>query len=291
MCSLKWKTARSIGLIGLALFAAAGALFAPAGADSARAADANRIADPNAYMVVAEPDLHSWQLIISPYLWAASLSGHLNAAGRRADIAVPFADIVDHLDFSVMGNVELTNQRFGMYFDGQYTKTSQYGTVHQLALAADITSTIIAAGAFFRAVELPLDGMTVFGRQRIFALEPMIGLRWTQLKLDFQLPQYADSARLRWTDPLIGARLYADLTPRWNLFLQADIGGFNSGTDLSAQAQGYLGYRTHLFSQPALLRFGYRALYQDYLSGDIAAGALKWNVTQHGPVAGISIVF
>jgi hypothetical protein len=105
------------------------------------------------------------------------------------------------------------------------------------------------------------------------------------------LDRWSEKRKLQWTDPFIGARIQADLSDRWNLFAEADIGGFNMGSDLSVQGQAYLGYRTHIFNQPALLRFGYRALYQDYEGGDILGHSFKWNVTEHGPVAGISLVF
>ncbi len=236
-------------------------------------------------------DERRWRVIVSPYIWAASLNGHANILGRRTDIDVPFSDIFKNLDFSAMGNVEVTNGQWGVYFDGQYTKTSQSMSVHSQTLGADISSTGLSAGAFWRVYEMPLDGETVFGGQQLFAFEPIVGLRWTQLKVDFMFDRWSESRKLQWTDPFVGARIHTDLNDRWNLFAEADIGGFGAGTDFSAQGQAYLGYRTHIFNQPALLRAGYRALYQNYDGGDVLDHRFKWNVTQHGPVAGISLVF
>lgn len=240
---------------------------------------------------VSRFDERRWRVIFSPYIWAASLDGHADILGRRTNIDVPFSDIFKNLDFSAMGNIEVTNGLYGVYFDGQYTKTSQGEQFHSQTLGADITMTSLSAGAFFRAYEMPLEGETVFGGQRVFAIEPTAGVRWTQLKVDFMLDRWSEKRKLQWTDPFIGARVQADLSDRWNMFAEADIGGFNMGSDLSAQGQAYLGYRTHIFNQPALLRFGYRALYQDYEGGDIFGHSFKWNVTEHGPVAGISLVF
>ena len=245
--------------------------------------------------IIQEPpvkfDEHRWKVIVSPYIWAASLNGHTDVGSRRADVNVPFKHIFDNLDLSVMGNVEISNGLYGVYFDGQYTKTSQDADFHSLKLGADITIATFSVGAFFRALEVPLDGMTVFGDQRVFAVEPTAGVRWTQLKADFSLDRWSESRKMQWADPFVGARIDADLSDRWNLFAEADIGGFGTGSDLSAQGQAYLGYRTHIFNQPALLRVGYRALYQDYKGGDILGQQFKWNVTQHGPVAGVSFVF
>lgn len=248
-------------------------------------------ADILAPQPVAKFDERRWKVIVSPYIWAASLDGHANIMGRRTNVDVPFSDIFENLDFSAMGNVEVTNGLYGVYFDGQYTKTSQDESFHDQTLGADVTMTTLSAGAFFRAVEVPLEGETVFGTQRVFAIEPTAGLRWTQLKVDFMLDRWSERRKLEWTDPFVGARIQADLTDRWHLFAEADVGGFGAGADLSAQGQAYLGYRTHIFNQPALLRFGYRALYQDYDGGDVLGHRFKWNVTEHGPVAGVSLVF
>lgn len=239
----------------------------------------------------AQFDERRWKIIVSPYVWAASLKGHANVAGRRTNVDMPFSEILKNLDFSMMGNVEVTNGLYGAYFDGQYTKTSQNENFRSFKLGADITSTTLSAGAFFRAVEVPLDGMTLFGNQRVFAIEPTAGVRWTHLKADFKLDEWSVSRKMEWTDPFVGARIYTDFTDRWNLFAEADVGGFGVGSDLSAQGQAYLGYRTHIFNQPALLRFGYRALYQDYKGDEILGHQFKWNVTQHGPVVGMSFVF
>lgn len=253
------------------------------------------VAAMSADVVVDEPvaqfDQRRWKVIVSPYIWAASLDGHANVAGRRPDIDVPFSDIFKNLDFSAMGNVEITNGLYGVYFDGQYTKTKQDEDFRSLTFGVDVTSTTLSAGAFFRAIEVPLEGETLFGNQRVFAIEPTAGMRWTQLKADFTFGQLSESRKIDWLDPFVGARIIADLAERWNLFAEADVGGFGTGSDLSAQGQAYLGYRTHIFNQPALLRFGYRALYQDYEGGDILGKKFRWNVTQHGPVAGVSFVF
>jgi hypothetical protein len=68
--------------------------------------------------------------------------------------------------------------------------------------------------------------------------------------------------------------------------MEGDVGGFGAGTKLSLGGQAYLGYRTYLFGHDSLVRVGYRALYQDYESKDF-----DWEVTQHGPVLGISTKF
>jgi hypothetical protein len=47
-----------------------------------------------------------------------------------------------------------------------------------------------------------------------------------------------------------------------------------------------------MLGRPTILRFGYRALYQDYENDDFTGiNKFRWDVTQHGPVIGFSMRF
>ena len=84
----------------------------------------------------------------------------------------------------------------------------------------------------------------------------------------------------------------ADLTDRWNLFAEADVGGFDVGSKVSVNAQAYLGYRMEMLGKPTILRAGYRLLYQDYENDDFTgANKFRWDVSQYGPVVGFSMRF
>jgi len=235
-------------------------------------------------------DQQRWRVIFSPYVWGASLNGSAGLLGRSTNVDVPFRDIISNLDMSFMGNIEITNGTFGAYFDGQYTKTSQDEDVLDQQLGLDITSTTLTGGVYYRVYQHNLDGLTYFGRQRVFAIEPTIGIRWTQLKSTLNIGPYSESRKTDWTDPFIGTRVLYDINDRWNISAEADIGGFGAGTKLSANGQIYLGYRTKLFDLPTTWRVGYRALYQDYRDDDTRE-KFKYDVTQHGPVVGLSVQF
>lgn len=233
-----------------------------------------------------------WTVVVSPYAWAASLRGNASLAGFDTDVDIPFSEILGHLDLAVMGNVEITNDRWGVYFDGQHVKTTQEEHILENEVGLGIKTTTLSTGAFFVAYETELGGDTVFGKPRTLTIEPTAGVRWTQLKADVSALGIRAKKSADWTDPFIGLRLNADLTDRWNLFSEVDVGGFDVGSKISVNAQTYLGYRTSMFGKPAIMRVGYRLLYQDY-EGDDFTGASKfrWNVTQHGPVVGFSMLF
>ncbi len=233
-----------------------------------------------------------WTVIVSPYVWAASLKGDASLAGFDTDVDVPFKDTLDHLDLALMGNIELTNGQWGIYFDGQYVRTSQDEELLSHEIGLDIKMTTLAFGAFYQVYEKELGGNTVFGKPRTLSIEPTIGLRWTKLEADVSVAGFNTSKSADWTDPFVGLRLNADLSERWNLVAEADVGGFDVGSKLSVNAQAYLGYRTEMLGQPTILRAGYRLLYQDYESDDFTgANKFRWDVNQHGPVIGFSMLF
>ncbi|OYR12800.1 hypothetical protein CEV32_0974 [Brucella rhizosphaerae] len=235
-------------------------------------------------------DQQRWRVIFSPYVWGASLTGKAGLLGLNTNVDVPFKDILENLDMSFMGNIEVTNGTYGVYFDGQYTKTSQDADIRDEQLDMDIKSTTLSGGVYYRLYEQQLEGTTLFGRQRVFAIEPTVGVRWTQIKAQVNVGPYSASRKADWTDPFIGTRVFYDINDRWNIFAEADIGGFGAGTKLSANGQIYLGYRTLIFDVPTTWRVGYRALYQDYRDND-SVEKFKYDVTQHGPVIGLSVQF
>ena len=89
-----------------------------------------------------------------------------------------------------------------------------------------------------------------------------------------------------WVEPLVGARIGLDLTDRFAIAGEANVGGFGVGSDLAWNAQAFLGYRTILFGRQTTFAIGYRALHQDYDHNDF-----EWDVTMHGPVIGTAVRF
>ncbi len=232
-----------------------------------------------------------WRVIVSPYVWGASLKGDTSLGGFDTDVEVPFSDALDHLDFAFMGNVEITNGTWGAFVDLQHVRTSQNEELLSRQLDLGITMNTIEGGAYYRVYEEALGGDTVFGQPRRFSIEPLIGVRWSELKGTVKALGARIEKRSDWWDPFVGLRVNVDLTDRWNLFTEADIGGFDVGSKFTVNAQTYLGYRTTLLGQPTILRAGYRVLYQDYETDDFTGNRFRWDVTQHGPVIGFSMQF
>jgi hypothetical protein len=235
---------------------------------------------------MAPVGLRDWSLTVTPYMWASSLNGDAGVKGLHARINVPFRETLKELQFSAMGAAEFRRGNFGAYVNGEYGKVSSDKHVARLTLGVGMKSYLLAAGVYYRVYEAQLGGNTVFGTPRVFAIEPMVGARWTRLTTKVSVDGLGTSGSERWLYPFVGTRLFYDLTNRWNVAVEADIGGFGVGSRLSVNAQSYLGYRTTVLGLPTTLRAGYRVLHQDYRDR-----GFQWKVTQHGPIVGASVQF
>jgi hypothetical protein len=241
----------------------------------------------------ATPAEPQWLLLASPFVWAPSMNGQAALGGVNSKVDVPFSEVMHNLSSVFMGNLELTNRTLGFYLDGVYAKTDQSERVYGRKVGLAITQTTLAAGVYYRVFEHALGGSTVFAEPRTWRIEPTFGLRWTRLstKLDVNSLGLSLSKKTEWTDPFVGLRTQVDLTDRWTLSGEADTGGLDTASKKTWNAQGYLGYRMYVADHPAIIRVGYRVLSQDYRTTDFTGNKFKYDVTQRGPVLGLSMRF
>lgn len=262
-------TARSLAVISLVVIA----LPATAQGDPVPAPPPDYVADSE------------WTVIVSPYVWAASLSGDVGLAGIGGTVHLPFSDIFENLDMVAMGNVEVVKGRVGGWVDGQYVKTSQQEQLLGMPVDVSVRTTRGSTGLFYKALVVDAD------QGRTLSLEPAVGVRWTNLSVAASAPIAATRQSVDWAEPFVGGRINADLTRRWNLFVEADW-GIGGGSTSSANAQAYLGYRARIGGRPAIFRLGYRYITQTYRTPDFTGlGDFVWDMEQQGPAAGVSIVF
>ena len=123
---------------------------------------------------------------------------------------------------------------------------------------------------------------------RLFTIEPYVGGRWAQIKqrgsAGLGRPFRASNRDDYW-EPVVGARLVADLTDRLQVRLGGDAGGFGAGSDLTWNALGELGIK---IIEPVSIRLGYGAFGIDW---DTSGGAQEFDSTSHGPRFGLALNF
>src|SRR5690606_27074905 len=138
-----------------------------------------------------------------------------------------------------------------------------------------------------------LMGAYLMGSHDKCAIGALGGVRfchvWTDLKLRARInnaPLQADyrlKSSFGWADPLVGARLQYDLNDKLQLVTQADVGGFNVGSDLTVQAIATLKYATN---DKTSLALGYK-----YMDIDYSRDGRVFDSTLHGPLIGLTFRF
>lgn len=234
-----------------------------------------------------------WLILVSPFVWASSLDGELGLGGQQATVNESFTDLVKNVHGAFMGNIELSNRQYGLYLDMVDVHAGLQDQVLGQALQVSIHQRLVTLSGFYRLYRQPLAGDTVFGEPRHFTLEPSLGLRWSRVQAGLTAPTLGldvDKAA-HWSDPFIGTRFSVDLDKRWNISGLVDVGGWDTGSKKSHNAELYLGYRTFLGEYPLIVRAGYRSLTLRYQTQDFTGESFTYHLRQAGPVLGASFRF
>jgi hypothetical protein len=257
---------------------------------------------------VYEQETERVELILRPYLWAASMKGNATAAGVTSQVDVGFTDILKAMDYGAMGQAEF---RYGNWFvipDTLLLKISAAGSIsrthHGKLGLVDITGNAEGSVDLFTYFQELMFGYRVMersvgdhdGSERKIAFDVLAGGRYYLLDVDIRakakvIVDGPNGPRSRevsgsvstsedWIDPVVGARVIYDVTDRLNVSLRGDIGGFGVGSDLAWGAAAIGHYKlTDRWSLDA----GYKILDIDY-----ADGPRGIDMQMTGPVLGIS---
>lgn len=187
------------------------------------------------------------------------------------------SDIFSNLQFGAMIYLEAQNDKWAIGSDFVYMK-----------LAQDLTPTTLISSGRITTKQLIWE---FSGLYRILPfLEGGIGLRMNNMEMGADIDRNTigggtttfvsvDNSEF-WIDPVIIARATHTEYDKWLLQFRGDIGGFNIGSSLTWQLQGYVGYRfTKLFQTT----IGYRVIGIDYDKGS-GADRFRYDVNTSGPV-------
>ena len=251
-------------------------LWAALSSTSAVAADLISAAAPDA-VPVAEA---GWTYSLTPYFWAAGLSGETSQFGLpTVDIDASFSDILDNLDFAAMLIGEARNGPYSLFGDLIYTKLSADSATPRgvLATSVDLESQTFAglAGAGYSVLEGPSGRLDVVGAVRVWSVDTDISFRGAFLDGETR----SDGAT--WVDGLVGVRGSFAFTPKFYAVGWGLVGA--GGADIDWDVMAGVGYNINDTFSATL---GYRALGVDY-SDD----GFLFDAVQQGPIAGLTIRF
>ncbi len=263
-----------------------------------------------------DPD--PWRFNFSAYAWLMSVSGNVTARNQTMDTNATFIDLLQKSDSLVgfMGYFEANKGRVGFYTDVVFSKlgfgagqTSYRNPIPGLKLSTTAGAALTyqmfivePGGAFELFRSAASDGTWT-------ALDGTVGLRYwnnslaatfdVNTNIDLSLLHIQRSAGIaiaradviQWFDPVFGLRLRHQFTPRHEIALRGDIGGFGLGSQFTWQALAVYGYNWQLDSGSRLTALlGFRALGVNYSSGS-GADTVGINEVLYGPIIGVSYRF
>jgi opacity protein-like surface antigen len=201
-----------------------------------------------AFAQTVGPAAAAWQVEISPYVWMIGITGDIQAGESSASIGVSFSDILDSLDFGLLGMVQVRKGRVGVVFDGMYFRLAKDGESSGISAAAvhgEIVTQIYSLALSYRA----LEWLDIVGGARLMPLSGILEV--TSGVLEGRQASGSSTA----LDGFVGGRVEVPLTRRLQLELYGDIGAGDSKLSWQTLA----GLKVGLFKSVSA-KIGYRAL-------------------------------
>jgi hypothetical protein len=227
-------------------------------------------------------DAPSWAVEITPYLWAAGISGHVGAVidAPPTPVDADFPSVFDHLSGFGMVSGSIRYDRFGVLGDIFYLGVAgdhnlQVGNLPALNGRVDLDTVDATLAGFWRAYQ-----------SERYTADLVLGGRYTSVKVEARASigdrGISGGHKIDGWDPIVGARGTMRLGPRGSLSLYGDVGGGSWAKSLW-QVKGAYDWR---FSSHVRGSIGYR-----YYVVDLERSDLAYDVTAAGPIFGLSFIF
>jgi len=219
-----------------------------------------------------------WHFTVSPYLWFPGVHGNIvGPNGGEFGFSASPGDLLSHFRIGLMGVVEPRYKRIVMPLDIMWIRL---GSDRALPHTPGQGVANLHATEFLLTQKL---GYRLIDSEKV-KIDALAGFRYWYFgeSLSFTTNTLNFSASQNWVDPLVGGRITGILTPKVEVTVGGDVGGWGVGSQIDYQAFGLLGYRI----KPALaLQAGYRYLYFDRRR----ASGTYLDVATSGVLFGVSI--
>jgi hypothetical protein len=203
------------------------------------------------------PSDSNWHFVVAPYLWFPGVHGSIGGPnGEQVGFKASPGDLLSHFRFGLMGVAEPSYKRVVMPLDIMWIRFGQDRA---------LPNTPSQGVANLKAQEFILTqkvGYRVIDQEKI-KIDALAGFRYWHFheSVRFTTNTLNFSASQNWVDPVVGGRITGILTPKFEVTIGGDVGGWGTGSQIDYQVFGLLGYRI----KPAWsLQAGYRYLYFDY---------------------------
>lgn len=218
-----------------------------------------------------------WSVRSAAYIWATDLDGEMVVKGNTVPVDIGFGDLIQQIEFSFMGVVEVRKDKWGFMADLFYAKLSADAGNEFAQFDTEIEQFMGNFAVSYRWLETPTTRFDTYAGVRVNWME-------TDVEIDrFLQPDISASGSQTWVDPIIGIRFQQELSEKFFFRAVGDVGGFGIESDFTWQALAAVGY--HINENSSVL-LGYRAIGIDYTHKQ-----LTYDVTSHGILLGYEMKF
>jgi hypothetical protein len=221
---------------------------------------------------------NGWHFVVAPYLWFTGIHGTAGTANREVAVHASAGDLLSHFRFGLMGLLEADHKRIVLPLDIIWARLGDnqalpFPNLPATTAELKVDEFILTPKVGYRLLDqekIKIDALTGF---RYWHLGQTLQFSPSRLGLNFSTSQ-------NWVDPLVGGRILGTLTPKVNVSIGGDVGGWGAGSQLDYQVFGILGYR---FKPKWTLEAGWRYLDVNYRSNTI------FDVATSGVLIGVKI--
>jgi len=218
----------------------------------------------------------AWRFVFTPYFWAISMKGDIDARRIDADVDADFSDILDKTNIAAMVVFEARRDAWSFAMDVLFAEIEDDDAgLGPIRVDARTRQTVIDGKLGYRV----LDAGTRL------SLELTGGARYVRDRneIDARLAQVGRDVdeTVDWVDAVVGARFRASLADRVSLSVSGDFGGFGIGSSSDFTWSALAALSWHPWKSWSFSA-GYKVL-------DIDRD--KVDLRYHGPALGVSYRF
>ena len=225
--------------------------------------------------VLAE-NTRNWNYRAFVYLWAPALGG-TTSTGQNVELS--FSDVLDNLEFGLMGALEANKGPISLMGDFQYLdlKSGQNAAVGPgipASADANVSGFVFTGSAGYDFHHQKDSQLVAYGGFRYLGMDAVANVSVVG-------GSQRVSGKITNFDAIVGVRGSQRLSDKWALSYIADVGA--GGSDLTWQVGASLEYRINSWD----LSFGYRHMEWDLGNSSRVLSNLSFS----GPIIGAKIAF
>ena len=273
-----------------------GALAPPCGAqEQSESQKASSLSATNASATKSER--WPWRFNVNVYAWAPKAPVKIDVGQEEVDLPETLSNIYSGIQLGGMAEFEVHKGPIGVFASPLYVKLKDSEHVQGLFEKRKVTLQeevfLIDYGVSYKFGPWHLGKNAATGYSPSIAVEPYGGYRYLHdpIKVKVSPGVLGEGLTVKKTiefnTPIIGISTHWDLTERWGLRIQGDIGGFHvDHVDNTYQGIGLIGYRFKMWDVSSAAFAGYR-----YTRVHYDKDKLEIDVALQGPLLGIGWEF